>query len=514
MSLNGIDISSWQPDLVPSAMATTGFIIVKATEGTGYVNPCFDSHAAQALAAGKKLGCYHFATVGDAVAQADYFIGKVKEHLGKAVLALDWEAGAVAQGPAWAKRFMDRVKSKTGVTCLVYMSKSVCNAYDWSAVAKAGYGLWVAQYPDYSQTGYKSDPWTDSSKFGAWGDKWTVFQYTSSGRVKGYSGNLDLDRFRGSKADWDALCKASKVKAAVAKATTATSKADTSTGRLQKMVAKAKEIAADDSHGYSQYRRWPYQGTDFDCSSLMYYVADYAGYGVKMTDPRWTGSMAADFTAAGFKQMAFSKAVLAAGDILLSHNDSRQHTELYIGNGKTVGAHIAETGGIDGRPGDQTGNEISVSALSWTPQWILRPPDSGSKAATASTATSSASSKGTKYIITADVLNVRDRASTVTGSVVGQLRKGASVTVTDVKKNSAGNTWGKLASGTYSGKWIAVVFHGETYAVKSKSVKTVEQLAREVIAGKWGNGQSRIEKLRSAGYDAAKVQAKVNELLS
>ena len=43
--------------------------------------------------------------------------------------------------------------------------------------------------------------------------------------------------------------------------------------------------------------------------------------------------------------------------------------------------------------------------------------------------------------------------------------------------------------------------------------KTVEKIAREVLTGKWGNGDDRRRRLASAGYDAAAVQAKVNELL-
>lgn len=43
--------------------------------------------------------------------------------------------------------------------------------------------------------------------------------------------------------------------------------------------------------------------------------------------------------------------------------------------------------------------------------------------------------------------------------------------------------------------------------------KTVEQIAREVIAGKWGVSPERQRRLAAAGYDAAAVQAKVNELL-
>lgn len=44
--------------------------------------------------------------------------------------------------------------------------------------------------------------------------------------------------------------------------------------------------------------------------------------------------------------------------------------------------------------------------------------------------------------------------------------------------------------------------------------KTVSQLATEVIAGKWGNGQDRINRLKAAGYDPVAVQAEVNRLLS
>ena len=60
MGLNGIDISSWQEDLVVSTMTTCDFVIVKATSGAGYANECFKRHADQTLAAGRLLGCYHY----------------------------------------------------------------------------------------------------------------------------------------------------------------------------------------------------------------------------------------------------------------------------------------------------------------------------------------------------------------------------------------------------------------------------------------------------------------------
>ncbi|MGF0108849.1 N-acetylmuramoyl-L-alanine amidase [Clostridium sp. SGI.024] len=54
-----------------------------------------------------------------------------------------------------------------------------------------------------------------------------------------------------------------------------------------------------------------------------------------------------------------------------------------------------------------------------------------------------------------------------------------------------------------------VVYVGKNTAAK----KTVLELAKEVIAGKWGNGQDRKNRLTAAGYDYTAVQNKVNELL-
>lgn len=55
------------------------------------------------------------------------------------------------------------------------------------------------------------------------------------------------------------------------------------------------------------------------------------------------------------------------------------------------------------------------------------------------------------------------------------------------------------------------------YGVKSAAkptLKSLDSIAQEVIAGKWGNGNDREKRLNKAGYNADKVQAKVNQLLS
>lgn len=51
-------------------------------------------------------------------------------------------------------------------------------------------------------------------------------------------------------------------------------------------------------------------------------------------------------------------------------------------------------------------------------------------------------------------------------------------------------------------------------AESKPALKSVDEVAKEVIAGKWGNGQDRFNKLNAAGYDSNAVQNRVNEILS
>ena len=51
------------------------------------------------------------------------------------------------------------------------------------------------------------------------------------------------------------------------------------------------------------------------------------------------------------------------------------------------------------------------------------------------------------------------------------------------------------------------------YTPKTGTRKTVAEIAKEVIQGKWGNGEERKKRLTAAGYDYQTVQAEVNRLL-
>lgn len=201
MSMNGIDISSWQSG-IDLSVVPCDFVIIKATEGTTYVNPDCDRAYQQAKKLGKCLGVYHFASGGDANAEADYFLNNVKGYVGEAVLVLDWEADAVPKGVSWAKQWLDRVYAKTKVRPMIYMSNSVVNSYDWSSVA-ANYGLWNAGYYAYgTPMGYNPDaPLIGGT--GAWTGGAAMYQYTSEGQLSGWSGNLDLNVFYGDRTAWN-----------------------------------------------------------------------------------------------------------------------------------------------------------------------------------------------------------------------------------------------------------------------------------------------------------------------
>ena len=204
MTMNGIDISNWQRDINLSAVKAD-FVIVKATEGIGYVDKSCDMLFQKALSLGKKLGFYHFARPtanNDPIREADFFYENCKGYFGKAIPILDWEAEN-KQNVAYAKAWLDRVYQRSGVKPVIYMSESVANAYNWSSVANADYGLWVAKYRDnnpdynYNMANAGSRPKVKWWKF------YCMWQWTSTGRLNGYSGNLDCNVFYGDGTTWD-----------------------------------------------------------------------------------------------------------------------------------------------------------------------------------------------------------------------------------------------------------------------------------------------------------------------
>ncbi|MDT2669161.1 GH25 family lysozyme [Enterococcus dongliensis] len=204
MVLNGIDIASWQSGINVGANGVAAdFVIIKATGGTGYVNPDCDRAFQQAIKSGKKVAVYHYAHElgfqGTAQQEAEFFLKNVQGYIGKAILVLDWESDNKGD-VAWAKAWLDHVQSKTGVKPLFYTYTAVLNSYNFSSIANADYGLWVANYGSDSPQGY-SQPNPPASPY--WKST-AMYQYTSNGRLNGWNGRLDLNVFYGDKKTWDA----------------------------------------------------------------------------------------------------------------------------------------------------------------------------------------------------------------------------------------------------------------------------------------------------------------------
>lgn len=200
MALNGIDISNWQKGINLVAVPAD-FVICKATEGTSYVSPDCARQVEQAAAAGKLVGTYHYITGIGAVAEADYYLNNISNWIGKYMLCLDWESGG---NRAWGnesylEQMVQRVIQRTGIPPMIYVQQSRMSAVK-PVAQRNNCGLWIAQYANMNTTGYQSTPWNEGAYSCA------MRQYSSRGRLNGYGGDLDLNKFYGDRSAWLAYC--------------------------------------------------------------------------------------------------------------------------------------------------------------------------------------------------------------------------------------------------------------------------------------------------------------------
>ena len=209
MTLRIIDVSSAQ-GLIQIAPIDCDGVIAKATGGNNYVNDCCDFVMQQCYKLNRASGFYHYAhefgNINDPVKEADFFIANTENYFGKSVPFLDYEVAInghnyTSQDVEWCRQWLQHVKDRTGVTPLLYISKSLISATDWTPVTNMSVAGWIAQYANDNYTGWQNDPWTDSKPFAPFNV--ALYQYTAHGRINGYSGDLDLSIFHGDRNAWN-----------------------------------------------------------------------------------------------------------------------------------------------------------------------------------------------------------------------------------------------------------------------------------------------------------------------
>ena len=116
--------------------------------------------------------------------------------------------------------------------------------------------------------------------------------------------------------------------------------------KVEAMIAWALDIAADDSHGYSQSNR---TGPNYDCSSFVSAALMAAGF--PLDKYLTAGGFLGYAEELGFKVYRRGEVEPQRGDILVRGNE---HVEICMGHGGCVAAHQD----YDYRSGDRTGHEI------------------------------------------------------------------------------------------------------------------------------------------------------------
>ena len=185
----GIDVSSWQGNINFTDVKNSGIYIVyiKSSEGTNYIDPYFERNYQNAKANGLKVGFYHYVTARnteEARNQANFFAKVISGKEPDCKLAMDFESFdnlSINEINEISKVFLETLQNATNKEVVIYSnSYSARNIFSKNLNI---YPLWVANYGVSEPAG--NDKWST----------WVGWQYTSTGRVNGISGNVDRNQF-------------------------------------------------------------------------------------------------------------------------------------------------------------------------------------------------------------------------------------------------------------------------------------------------------------------------------
>ena len=187
---NGIDVSYYQKNIDFQSVRQAGIevVYIRASEGTGYIDPYFRQNYNNASANGLNTGFYHYLTARDtqeAIREAQHFVSVISGTSPDCRLCMDIEdiSGlSITTVNDIAFAFLQEVERLSGKEVVIYASASTARNILSPDLAEQ-YPIWVANYG-------VSEP-EDNGKW----DSWVGFQYTSTGSIAGINGNVDLDLF-------------------------------------------------------------------------------------------------------------------------------------------------------------------------------------------------------------------------------------------------------------------------------------------------------------------------------
>lgn len=184
---DGIDVSSYQKDIDWSTTASDRnikFVFVKATEGATHKSRHYRRNIDHARRQGVKVGSYHFLRTTSTIdAQFANFTSIVKLEEQDILPLIDVETRrgwSNKQLQDSVKKFADMLEKHYGVKPMIYTSSSFFN--NILGPDFAHYPLFIARYS-------KSEPTL------SYGAKWTLWQFSDRGRIKGIDAYVDLCRF-------------------------------------------------------------------------------------------------------------------------------------------------------------------------------------------------------------------------------------------------------------------------------------------------------------------------------
>jgi len=187
--LTGIDLSHWNSFADYSVLNSSGlsFAFIKATQGTGIVDPAMEKHYNGISPTHLLTGFYHFYIVAsDPTAQAQHFCDTIKPNMDAfslpPVLDLEDETTTipVATLVANVQTFLAKVQELSGCTPIVYTGRGFMQGKMANSNALANYPLWDACYEKNPATPY-----------GGWAAP-KIWQYTDKSTNSGQPTDGDL----------------------------------------------------------------------------------------------------------------------------------------------------------------------------------------------------------------------------------------------------------------------------------------------------------------------------------